>query len=328
MATPFRWLTAAALALTAAALALAASPLAAQTFPSKPIRFVVPFPGGFSDVLARQVGAKMGAALGQPVVVENKPGGSGQIGAQEVLRAGADGHTLFMGHIGTHAINPHLFTKLAYDPDKDFAPVTLLVTVPNLLVVHPSVPARTVQELVAYARANPGKLSYASPGNGTSGHLAAELFKSLAKVFIVHIPYRGAAPALQDVMGGQVQLLFDTLAQGYPQARAGKVRALAVGSLKRQPSAPEVPTMDESGFAGWETGPWFGVMVRAGTPDPIVRRLNAELVKALDAPDVRAALAAQGANPVGGSPEAFAAFIRAESARWGKLVRDIGIKAD
>lgn len=312
----------------AALLAVSAGQVAAQAFPSKPIRFVVPFPGGFSDVLARQLGAKMSEALGQPVVVENKPGGSGQIGAQEVMRAPADGHTLFMGHIGTHAINPHLFANLAYDPDRDFTPVTLLVTVPNLLVVHPSVPARTVQELVAYARKNPGKLSYGSPGNGTSGHLAAELFKATAGVFIVHIPYRGAAPALQDVIGGQVQLLFDTVAQGWPQAKAGKVRALAVTSLKRQAAAPEIPTMDESGFAGWETGPWFGVMVRSGTPDPTVKRLHAELVKALQAPDVREKLAGQGAVPVGNTPEEFEAFIRAESARWAKVVKSAGIRAD
>jgi tripartite-type tricarboxylate transporter receptor subunit TctC len=212
----------------AALLGFAAGQAAAQGFPSKPIRFVVPFPGGFADVLARQLGAKLADSLGQPVVVESKPGGSGQIGAQEVLRAPADGHTLFMGHIGTHAINPHMFAKLAYDPERDLAPVTLLVTVPNLLVVHPSVPARDVQELVVYARKNPGKLSYASPGNGTSGHLAAELFKSTAGLFIVHIPYRGAAPALQDVMAGEVQLIFDTFAQSLPQAKAGKVRALAV----------------------------------------------------------------------------------------------------
>jgi len=312
----------------AAIFALSALPAGAQAFPSKPVRFVVPFPGGFSDLLARLVGAKLGGTFGQPVVVENKPGASGQIGAQDVARAPADGHTLFMGHIGTHAINPHLFAKLAYDPEKDFVPVTLLVTVPNLLVVHPSVPAQTVQELVAYARKNPGRLSYASPGNGTSGHLAAELFKSLAKAFIVHIPYRGAAPALQDVIGGQAQLIFDTLAQSYPQAKAGKVRALAVTSLKRQASAPEVPTMDEAGFADWETGPWFGVMVRSGTPDAVVRRLHVELVKALSAPDVGEKLAAQGATPVGNSPEEFAAFIRAESARWGKVVKDAGIKAD
>jgi tripartite-type tricarboxylate transporter receptor subunit TctC len=300
----------------------------AQPFPSKPIRFVVPFPGGFSDVLARQIGTKMGEALGQPIVVENRPGGSGQIGAQEVLRAPADGHTLFMGHIGTHAINAHIFPKLNYDPDKDFAPVTLLVTVPNLLVVHPSVPAQNVRELIALAKSKPGALSYASPGSGTSGHLAAELFKSLAGVFIVHIPYKGAAPALQDLMGGQVQLLFDTVAQAYPQARAGKVRALAVTSAKRHPIAPEIPTMDESGFARWETGPWFGIFVRTGTPEAVLKRIHAEAVKALGASEIRDKLVAQGANVVGSAPDEFAAFIRAESARWGKLVREVGIRAD
>jgi tripartite-type tricarboxylate transporter receptor subunit TctC len=318
----------AASAIVAVLLAACAGGAGAQGFPSKPIRFVVPFPGGFADVLARQLGVKLAESLGQPVVVESRPGGSGQIGAQEVLRSPADGYTLFMGHIGTHAINPHLFSKLAYDPERDFAPVTLLVTVPNLLVVHPAVPAQTVQELVAYARKNPGKLSYASPGNGTSGHLAAELFKSTAGLFIVHIPYKGAAPALQDVIGGQVQLIFDTFAQSLPQAKAGKVRSLAVTSLKRQPAAPDIPTMDESGFAGWETGPWFGVMVRAGTPEATVTRLNAELVRALRAPDVSEKLAAQGVVPVGNAPEAFAAFIRAESARWAKVVKDAGIRAD
>lgn len=300
----------------------------AQAFPSKPVRFVVPFPGGFSDMLARQIGATMGDALGQPIVVENRPGASGQIGAQEVIRAPADGHTLFMGHIGTHAINAHIFPKLNYDPDKDFAPVTLLVTVPNLLVVHPSVPAQNVRELIALAKSKPGGLSYASPGSGTSGHLAAELFKSLAGVFIVHIPYKGAAPALQDLMGGQTQMLFDTLAQSYPQAKAGKVRALAVTSLKRHPVAPEIPTMDESGFAGWETGPWFGIFVRTGTPEPILKGIHGEAVKALSAPEIRDKLVAQGANVVGNTPEEFAAFIRAESARWGKLVRQVGIRAD
>ena len=309
-------------------LAFAAADAQAQAFPSKPIRFVVPFPGGFSDVLARQIGARMGEALGQPVVVENRPGASGQIGAQEVMRALADGHTLFMGHIGTHALNAHIFQKLNYDPEKDFAPVILLVTVPNLLVVHPSVPAQSVRELVALAKSKPGALSYASPGSGTSGHLAAELFKSLAGVFIVHIPYKGAAPALQDLMGGQTQILFDTVAQAHPQAKAGKVRALAITSLKRHPVAPDIPTMDESGFPGWETGPWFGIVLRAGTPEPILKRVHAEAVKALASVEIRDKLTAQGANVVGNTPEEFAAFIRAESARWGALVRRLGIKGD
>jgi tripartite-type tricarboxylate transporter receptor subunit TctC len=306
----------------------ASLPVAAQSFPSKPLRFIVPFPGGFSDVLARQIGARMGDALGQPIVVENRPGASGQIGAQEVIRSPADGHTLFMGHIGTHAINAHIFPKLNYDPDKDFAPVTLLVTVPNLLVVHPSVPAQNVRELIALAKSKPGGLSYASPGSGTSGHLAAELFKSLAGVFIVHIPYKGAAPALQDLMGGQTQMLFDTVAQAHPQAKAGKVRALAITSVKRHPVAPDIPTMDESGFPGWETGPWFGIFVRSGTSESVLRKLHGESVKALAAPEIRDKLVAQGANVVGNTPEEFAAFIRAESARWGKLVRQVGIRAD
>jgi tripartite-type tricarboxylate transporter receptor subunit TctC len=304
-----------------------ALPLGAQTYPSKPVRIVVPFPGGVADTLSRMIAARMGEALGQPVIVENKPGASGQIGAAEVIRSPADGHSVFLGHIGTHAINAHVFSKLTYDP-ADLQPVTLLITVPNLLVVHPSVPAANVAELIAHAKAKPSALSYASPGSGSSGHLAAELFKSLAGVNLVHVPYKGAAPALQDLMGGQVHVLFDTLAQALPQARAGKVRALAVTTLKRQTVAPEVPTMQEQGFPGWETGPWFGLFVRAGTAEAIVRKLYEEAVKALKAPGVADKLSALGADPVGNAPEEFAAFIRAESTRWGKVVRDAGIRAD
>ncbi len=292
------------------------------------MRIVVPFPGGVADSLARLLSPKMSAALGQPVVVENRPGASGSIAAQEVIRAPADGHTLFLGHIGTHAINPHLFTKLSYDPEKDFAPVSLLISVPNLLVVHPSVPAANVRELVAYAKAKPGALSYASPGSGSSGHLAAELFKSLAGVDIVHVPYKGAAPALQDLMGGQVQVLFDTLAQALPQAKVGKVRALAVTTLRRQPVAPDIPTMDEQGFTGWQTGPWFGFFLRAGTPEVLVNRLNGEAVNALQASDVRDRLVALGVDMIGSSPAQFAAFIRTERERWGKVVREAGIRAE
>ncbi len=304
-----------------------ASVVSAQTFPSKPLRIVVPFPGGVADTLSRMIAPKMGESLGQPVLVENKPGGSGQIGALEVIRAPADGHTIFLGHIGTHAVNPHVFSKLNYDPE-DLKPVTLLITVPNLLVVHPSVPAANVRELVAHARANPGRLSYASPGSGSSGHLAAELFKSISGVDIVHVPYKGAAPALQDLMGGQVQVLFDTLAQALPQARAGKVRALAVTTLERQSVAAEIPTMAEQGFPAWETGPWFGLFVRAGTPEPAAKSIHLEAVRALQAPEVRDRLTALGATVVGNTPEDFAAFIRVEHARWGKVVRDAGIRAD
>jgi tripartite-type tricarboxylate transporter receptor subunit TctC len=310
-----------------AALALSAGPALAQTgFPNRPIRFVVPFPGGFTDALARLVGQKMADAMGQPVLVENRPGASGAIGAQEVLRAPADGHTMFLGHIGTHALNPHLQDKLAYDP-AELAPVSLLVQLPNLLTVSPTLAASSVQELVAMAKARPGELSYASPGSGTSGHLAAELLKVQAGVNLVHVPYKGTAEALADLGSGRVQLMFDTVAQGMAQAKAGRVKALAVTSPQRHPLAPELPTMAESGFPGWDTGAWFGVMVRAGTPPELVARLHAEAARALNAAEVRERLVSMGAAPVGNSPTEFGAFIRAESARWGEVIRKAGIKA-
>lgn len=301
--------------------------LRAQAFPNRPIRFVVPFPGGFTDMLARSVGQKMGDALGQPVLVENKPGASGAIGAQEVLRAPADGHALFLGHIGTHALNPHLQAKLAYDP-AELVPVSLLVRLPNLLVASPVLPVSSVQELVALARGKPRELSYASPGNGTSGHLAAELLKVRAGIDLVHVPYKGTAEALQDLGAGRVHLMFDTVAQGLAQARGGRVRALAVTSPVRHPLAPEIPTMVEAGFPGWDTSTWFGVMVRAGTPPDLVARLNAEAVRALAAPDVRERLVATGATVVGDTPAEFAAFVKAEHERWGEVIRRAGIRAD
>jgi tripartite-type tricarboxylate transporter receptor subunit TctC len=299
-----------------------------DTYPQKPVRLVIPFPGGFTDTLARLVGQKMSEGLGQPVVVEQKPGGSGQIGAAEVLRAPPDGHTLFMIHIGTHAVNPHLLPKLNYDAEKDFIPITEVARVPNLLEVSPALAARTVAELVALAKARPGGLFYASPGNGSSGHLAGELFKSMAGVDIQHVPYKGTTEALQDLATGRIHIMFDTLAQGGALSRAGKVRGLAVTSRQRHPSYPEFPTMVESGFAGWETGPWFGLAVRAGTPDDIVRRIQAEAAKALASPALRERLTALGATPTASTPEEFSAFIKAESGRWGKLVRDLGIKPE
>jgi tripartite-type tricarboxylate transporter receptor subunit TctC len=291
------------------------------------VRFVVPFPGGFTDTLARMVGQKMADALGQPVLVENRPGASGAIGAQEVLRAPADGHAMFLGHIGTHALNPHLQAKLAYDP-AELVPVTLLVQLPNLLVASPTLPVRSVQELVALARGKPGELSYASPGNGTSGHLAAELLKAQAGVNLVHVPYKGTAEALQDLGSGRVHLMFDTVAQGLAQSKAGRVKALAVTSPQRTPLEPEVPTMAESGFPGWDTAAWFGLMVRAGTPPEAIARLHAEAVRALNAPEVRDRLVGMGATPVGNAPAAFARFVAEESARWGEVIRKAGIKAD
>jgi len=297
-------------------------------FPQRPVRLVIPFPGGFTDTLARLVGQKMSDGLGQPVVVEQRPGGSGQIGAAEVLKSPADGHTLFLIHIGTHATNPHLFSKLSYDPEKDFVPVTELARLPNLLVVSPTLPVRSVQELVALAKSQPGQLFYASPGNGSSGHLAGELLKSMAGVELQHVAYKGTSESLQDLSTGRVHMLFDTLAQGATMARAGRVRGLAVTSAQRHPSFPEFPTMVESGFPGWETGPWFGLAVRSGTPPDIVRRLQAEAAKALASPEVRDRLVALGATPGGSTPDEFAGFIRAESARWGRLVRTVGIKPE
>ena len=310
-------------------LPLGSGLLKAQTaYPNKPIRLIIPFPGGFTDTLARLVGQKMGEALGQTVIVEQRPGGSGQIAAAETMRSPADGYTLFMIHIGTHAINPHLLPKLSYDAVKDFIPVTELARVPNLLVTSPTVPARNVQELVALAKAKPGSLFYASPGNGSSGHLAGELFKSLAGVDIVHVPYKGAAESVQDLISGRVHMMFDTLAQGGALAKSGKLNALAVTSAQRHPSFPDFPTMSESGFPGWDTGPWFGLAVKAGTPDDIVRRLHSEGAKALASPAVRDRLVALGATPVGNTPEEFSAFIKLESSRWGRLVKDVGIKAE
>jgi tripartite-type tricarboxylate transporter receptor subunit TctC len=297
-------------------------------WPQRPLRLVIPFPGGFTDSLARLVGQKMSEGLGQPVLVEQKPGGSGQIGAAEVLRAPADGYTLFMIHIGTHAVNPYLLPKLSYDAEKDFIPVSEVARVPNLLEISPVLPAKTVAELVALAKARPGGLFYASPGNGSSGHLAGELFKSMAGVDIQHVAYKGTTEALQDLATGRVHMMFDTLAQGGGLSRAGKVRGLAVTSRQRHPSFPEFPTMIEPGFPDWETGPWFGLAVRAGTPDAIVRRLHAEAAKALAAPALRERLVGLGATPTASTPEEFTAFIQAESARWGKLVRTLGIKGE
>lgn len=299
----------------------------AHAFPNRTVRIVVPFaPGGVSSMLARELSARMDEVLGQSVVVENRPGGSGQIAAQEVLRSPADGHVLLMGDITTHAINAHIFPQLTYSPDKDFIPVTLLATMPNLLVVHPSVPAQNVGELVALAKSKPGSLSYASPGRGSAGHLAGELFKSLADISMVHIPYKGAAFAVLDLVSGRVQVFFNILSLAHPLAKEGKIRPLAVTSLNRNPATPEIPTMAESGFPGWDTGAWFGIFVRAGTPEAVINKIHAETTKALRATDFRERFAAQGGILVGSSRAEFAAFVAAESARWGKVVRERGIQ--
>jgi len=295
----------------------------------KPIRIVVPFPpGGATDILARDVAQKLTEAWGQQVIVDNRPGAGGNIGSELVAHSAPDGYTLEMGTVGTHAINASLYAKMPYDHVKDFAPVILVAGVPNVLVVNNAVPANSVAELIAYAKANPGKLNFASSGNGTSIHLSGELFKVMAGVQMTHIPYKGSAPALQDLLGGQVQLMFDNLPPSLPQIKAGKVRALAVTSLTRAPALPDVPTIAESGLPGFEASSWFGILAPAGTPPAIVAKLNAEIAKWLATPEAKEKLAKQGANAAGGTPEDFAKHIAAETAKWAKVVKDSGAKID
>lgn len=301
----------------------------AQSFPVRPVRLILPFPGGVTDVLARLVAEKMSARLGQPVLVDQKPGGSGQIAASELLRNAADGHTMMLIHIGTHAINPHLFPKLSYDPIKDFTPLTQLVTVPNLLVCSPTLAGvNSASDLAALAKAKPGTLFFASPGSGSSGHMAGELFQSMSGAKVTHVPYKGTAEAIQDLSTGRIHFMFDTLAQGSALAKGGKVRALAVTSAQRHPKFPDYPTMAESGFPGWDTGAWFGLAVRSGTPPAAAQKLQDEAVRALREPDLNERLLGMGFLPVGDGAEHFANTIQAESQRWGKLVRDLGIKLE
>jgi tripartite-type tricarboxylate transporter receptor subunit TctC len=307
-----------------------ASPQAhAQAYPSKPIRFVVPYPaGGPLDTVARLLGAKVAESVKQPVVVDNKPGAGGNIGTEIVARSPADGYTILMGATATHAINPTLYKSIPYDAVKDFAPITQVAATPNILVVHPSVPASNVRELIAHAKANPGKLSFGSGSIGSAGHLAGELFDTLAGVDMVHVPYKGAAPAMQDLIGGQIQLMFDNLASSLTQVRAGKIRALAVTTARRSSFAPELPTVAESGLPGFDINTWFGVFAPAGTPREALDRLHAEFTRALAAPDVREKMLNLGAEPVGNKPEEFAAYIRAESEKYARVIKASGAKVD
>jgi tripartite-type tricarboxylate transporter receptor subunit TctC len=310
-------------------LAACAAAASAQSFPSKPIRIVVPFPpGGTTDVLARAAAQKLSDTLGQPAVVDNRPGAGGNIGAELVAKSPPDGYTLLMGTVGTHAINPALYPKMPYDHIRDFAPVILVAGVPNVLVINPSLPVNSVQELVAYARANPGKLNFASSGSGTSIHLSGELFKTAAGLSMTHVPYKGSAPALMDLIGGQVQLMFDNLPSALPQIKAGKLKALAVTSRERAPALPNVPTIAESGFPGFEASSWFGLLAPAGTPQPVIATINGEVAKWLASPDAKEKLLAQGANAAGGTPEDFAKHIAAETAKWQKVVKESGAKVD
>ena len=321
-------------ALVAAAMALfagvAAPDASAQAaWPSKPIRIVVPFPpGGTTDILARAAAQKMTEAWKEQAVIDNRPGAGGNIGAELVAKAPADGYTMLMGTVGTHAINASLYAKMPYDHVKDFAPVILVAAVPNVMVVHPSVPAATVAEFIAWAKANPGKVNFASSGSGTSIHLAGELFKTQTGLAMTHVPYKGSAPAIADLIGGQVQVMFDNLPSALPQIRGGKLRALAVTSRERANALPDVPTVAESGLPGFEASSWFGLLAPTGTPREVVVRVNAEIARWLASSDAKDKLASQGAIAAGGSPEDFASHITAETAKWQKVVRESGAKVD
>jgi tripartite-type tricarboxylate transporter receptor subunit TctC len=316
-----------AVAVTGLALC-AAGAQAADPYPNRPIKWIVPFPpGGAMDSIARTLGEKLSTSMKQPVIVENRPGAGGTIGSNLVAKAAPDGHTIMIVSIG-QAVNPSIYPKLPYDSGKDFEPVSLVGIVPNILVAHPSVKANNVKELVALAKAQPGKITYASAGNGTTVHLAAELFNSMAGVDIMHVPYKGSAPAVTDLMGGQVDIMFDSLSSAKPYVETGKLKALAVTTAKRSKAFPNVPTVAESGLPGYELSGWYAVFVPAKTPKPVVDRLHAELVKALKQDDVRARFALIGAEPVGSSPQELAATLKTETARWEKIVRERNIKAD
>ncbi len=310
-------------------LALACSLAHAQLFPSRPITFVVPYiPGGTNDILARTLAAKMPEYLGQPGIVENKPGATGNIGAAFVAKSAPDGHTLLASSVASFSINQWLYKNLPYNPEKDFAPITNAGSVPNLLIVHPTVPAKSVGELISYAKANPGRLNFGSMGTGSTGHLAGELFKMMAGVNMMHVPYKGSAPALQGLLGGEVQLMFDNLPTALRLAQSGRVRAIALTGKSRNMLAPDVPTLDGSGLPGFDVTAWFGIVAPAATPRPIVDRLNGAIVNILREPKVSENLTKLGLSIIADKPDDFAAFIAAESKKWKAVVEKSGAQAD
>jgi tripartite-type tricarboxylate transporter receptor subunit TctC len=315
--------------LTVLPLALAFSAAAsAQIYPSKPIRMVVAFPpGGGTDIVARMIAPKLGEALGQSVLVENRGGASGNIGTELAAHAAPDGYTLLMGNVAPNAINVSLF-KLAFDPVADFAPVSLVASTPNILVVHPLTPARTVATVIALAAANPGKFNYASAGVGSSSHLAGELFRILAHADIVHVPYKGAGPAMVDVLSGEIQLYFATMPAAMPHVKSGRLAPVAVTSAKRSQAMPALPTVAESGVPGYEASTWYGVLAPAHVPSAVIARLHENVVKILAVPETRERLVDQGFEPVGNSPEEFGAYIKSEIAKWDKVIRDAGIRPE
>lgn len=310
------------------ALAGAGTFAAAQQYPSKPITLIVPFPsGGTTDVLARSLGQELAKNLGQPVIVENKPGAGSTLGADYVARAPADGYTLLMGAVH-HTIATSVYTKLGYDFQKDFSPITTVALVPNVLVVNPKVPANNVQELIALAKTSPGKLTYGSNGVGTGQHLIGAQFENMGGIKLLHVPYKGSGPLTTDLLGGQIDMSFDTITPVLAQVKSGKLRALAITTAQRSPALPDVPTMDESGLKGFDMGTWFGVLAPAGTPPAVVARLNGEMVKIIHSAGFRERMAEIGANPVGDTTAQMAARIKDDTARYGVLVRKANISLE
>jgi tripartite-type tricarboxylate transporter receptor subunit TctC len=315
--------------LATAILATTAAGAFAADYPNKPIRLVVPFSAaGTTDFLARAIAQKLSTNLGTSVVVDNRPGAGGNIGSDMVAKADPDGYTLLLGTVGTHAINASLYKKMPYDTVKDFAPVTLVASVPNIVVVNPSVPVKSIKDLLALAKSKPGNLTFASSGNGSSIHLSGELFKSMAGVDMLHVPYKGSGPAVTDLVGGQVNLMFDNMPSSLPHVKTGRLRAIAVTGSKRSPAVPDLPTIAESGVPGYDSVAWFGVLAPAGTPPAIVNKLNAEIIKVLKSPDVAKRLSSQGAEPAYNTPDEFSAYIKTEMVKWAQVVKASGAQVD
>jgi tripartite-type tricarboxylate transporter receptor subunit TctC len=312
-----------------ACLALAMPAQAQGTYPEHPIRIIVPFPpGGPTDVLARLVGDQLSQSLGQPFVIENKPGAGGNIGMEVGAKAAPDGYTLILAPVGNLTVSPYIYSKLPYDPQHDFAPVTVLAAVPNILVVNAGVPARSVRELIALAKAKPGTLNFASPGNGSGAHLAGELLKRMAGVDLVHVPYNGVAPAMNAVLAGDVQMFFAQTSAALPHLKSGRVVALGVASLRRIDAAPDLPTLAESGLPGFDVTSWYSLVAPAGTPPDRIARVQSAVARAFAKPEVREKIAGLGAEPVADTPAEFAALLQSESARWRALAREANIHVD
>lgn len=310
-------------------LALLAGNAWAQTYPTKPIRWVVGFPAGSAgDILARAIGPHLTEKWGQPVIVENRPGAGGNLGADAVAKSPADGYTLLMGTVSSHAINPTLYAKLPYDAVKDFTPVTLVATAPNVLVVGPAVPVDSIAQLIALAKSKPGQLTFGSAGNGTTLHLSGEMFKRMAGVDLVHVPYRGTPQAFPDLMTGQITMMFSPVPAVLPQVKEGRLKALAITSATRSALFPELPTIAESGLPGFEAVAWNGVFVPAGTPPAIVTMLNREIIRIIQLPELRERFTALGFDPGGNTPEQFAQMVKTETEKWAKVVRDSGARVD